>query len=163
MVWRSMLTLTPTFDGKRTIPSRAVTSLMLEMLALTPSDKVLEIGTGSATQTHALAESGAEIHSIELEPYVDTTIPIGDYIFLHHGDGRKGLPKCAPFTAIMATCGVKSIPQTWIDQLSESGRIIVPIGDVHVQKLTLFRKEQGQLVAERIGAYTRFQMLREVV
>ena len=151
-----------TFDGKRTIPSVAVTRLMLEMLALTPADKVLEIGTGSATQTHLFADTGAEIHSIELEPFIDTTIPVGDYVFLHHGDGRSGLPHQAPFSAVVATCGVRKIPQAWIDQLAEGGRMVVPVGDVHVQKLTLFRKQDGQLKAERIGAYTRFQMLREL-
>lgn len=134
---------------------------MLELLRLDASDKLMEIGTGSAYQTERFAESGAEIHTIELEPWIDTTKVIGDYVYLHSGDGLAGLPNHGPFTAIVATCGIEQIPQAWTDQLCDGGRLVVPIGDSACQKLTLFRKHGNELVPERIGAYTRFQMLRE--
>jgi protein-L-isoaspartate(D-aspartate) O-methyltransferase len=156
-----VLTVAPTFDGKRTIPSFQVTLIMLELLRLDASDKLMEIGTGSAYQTEKFRETGAEIHSIELEPWIDTTKVTGDYVYLHSGDGIKGLPSHAPFTAIVATCGIEQIPQAWTDQLGDGGRLVVPIGDSACQKLTLFRKHGGELIPERIGAYTRFQMLRE--
>lgn len=155
-----MLALVPTFDGKRTIPSVAVTTLMMSLLNLTPADKMLEIGTGSGTQTAMWASSGATIHSVELEPWIDSTKVTGDYIFLHAGDGSDGLPGEGPFTAIAACCGIEQIPRAWNEQLSEGGRLVAPIGDSGCQKLTLFRKRKGELVPERIGAYVRFQMLR---
>src|ERR1700676_4455582 len=110
LVWRRMLSLAPTFDGKRTIPSPECRALIRQMLGLGPKDKVLEIGTGSGTMTNEFAATGAEVHSIELEPLLDTTKIIGDYVFLHTGDGVRGLPASAPFTAIVATCGVEAIP-----------------------------------------------------
>ncbi len=155
-----MFAVAQTFDGKRTIPSPEVTQLMLALLELDASDVLMEIGTGSAYQTEQFAKTGAEIHTIELEPWIDTTKEIGDYVFLHSGDGAKGLPNHAPFTAIVATCGIEQIPQAWTEQLSDGGRLVVPIGDAGCQRLTKFRKHGSELIPERIAAYTRFQMLR---
>lgn len=156
-----MLALSPTFDGKRTIPSAAVTRLMAQMLELKPTDKLLEIGTGSGTQTQAWLESGAEVHSIELEPWIDSTKVTGECVFLHVGDGSEGVAPEAPFSAIAACCGVEYIPSAWTAQLVEGGRLVAPIGDSACQKLTLFRKRQGEIVPERVAAYVRFQMLRK--
>lgn len=146
-------------DG-RTIPSPQVTSLMYSMLQLGPKDKLLEIGTGSASQTQVWAKSGCEIHTIELQRVVAPDEIGLNQVYAHLGDGKLGLPQEAPFTAIVATCGVKSIPDAWQDQLAPQGRIVAPIGDAEVQRLTLFRKIDGQLVPQRIAAYTRFSMMR---
>lgn len=153
--------LSPTFDGKRTIPSQECRALIRQMLNLGPKDKVLEIGTGSGTQTSEFGATGAEVHSIELEPWVDSTKITGDYVFLHSGDGINGLPNQAPFTAIVATCGIEQIPKAWADQLGNGGRLVVPIGDVASQRLTLFRKDKSELVPVRVSAYVRFSMMRE--
>src|SRR5690242_13081207 len=120
------------------------------MLGLGPQDRVLEIGTGSGTMTSEFGATGAEVHSIELEPWVDSTKIVGDYVFLHTGDGVKGLPNVAPFTAIVVTCGVEQIPKAWIEQLAPNGRLVVPIGDSKSQRLTLFRKQGLEIVPERI-------------
>jgi len=156
-----MNTLPVTFDGRRAVPSPEVTRVMLELLELTKLDKVLEIGTGSGYQTSELAKSGAELHSIELEPWVDPTKITGECVFLHAGNGVTGLYSEAPFTAIVATCGVEQIPSAWRAQLTEGGRLVAPVGDSTVQRLTKFVKHDGSLVPVRIGAYVRFQMLRE--
>lgn len=156
-----MLALSPTFDGRRTIPSPECRALIRQMLNLGPQDKVLEIGTGSGTQTNEFAATGAEVHSIELEPWVDTTQIIGECVYLHTGDGSKGLSEYAPYTAIVATCGIEQIPRAWTDVLGEGGRLVVPIGDVSSQRLSIFRKEKGQLVPLRIAAYVRFSMMKE--
>lgn len=156
-----MLSIAPTFDGKRTIPSEAVTRVIVDLLELVPDDNLLEIGTGSGFQTGVFAGFGATVHSIELEPWIDTTKVLGDYVYLWSGDGRLGLPEQAPFTAIVATCGIEEIPKAWIEQLSDGGRLVVPIGQPESQRLTLFRKENGEMRPIRIGAYVRFQMLRE--
>jgi protein-L-isoaspartate(D-aspartate) O-methyltransferase len=156
-----MLTVSPTFDGKRTIPSPEVTRLMAELLDLRSTDKLLEIGTGSGSQTAVWAESGAEVHSIELQPWIDSTKITGECVFLYTGDGREGLAAHSPFSAIAACCGVEQIPRVWTEQLSEHGRLVAPIGDSTCQKLTLFRKRNGELIPERVGAYVKFQMLRK--
>src|SRR6266566_1653853 len=156
-----MLTLSPTFDGRRSIPSPECRALIRQLLNLGPQDKVLEIGTGSGTQTNEFAATGAEVHSVELEPWVDTTQILGDCVYLHTGDGILGLPQFAPFTVIVATCGVEEIPKTWIDQLCDGGRAVVPLGDAGSQRLILLRKQARELVPIRVGAYTRFSMMRE--
>jgi protein-L-isoaspartate(D-aspartate) O-methyltransferase len=155
-----MQTLAPTFDGRRTIPSPECRALIRQMLNLGPKDKVLEIGTGSGTQTSEFGATGAEVHSIELEPWVDSTQIVGDCVFLHTGDGIRGIPSMAPFTAIVATCGIEEIPQAWKEQLAEGGRLVVPIGDPGSQRLTLFRKEKSELIPVRIAAYCRFSMMK---
>lgn len=156
-----MLSIAPTFDGRRTIPSPECRALIRQMLNLGPQDKVLEIGTGSGTQTSEFGATGAEIHSIELEPWVDSTQIVGDCVFLHTGDGINGIPNQAPFTAIIATCGVEQIPRAWEEELGDGGRLIVPIGDSASQRLTLFQKKDGELRPVRICAYTRFSMMKE--
>lgn len=157
-----MLNLAPSFDGRRTIPSPECRALIRQMLNLGPQDKVLEIGTGSGTQTSEFGATGAEVHSIELEPWVDPAVITGECVFLHTGDGINGLPSFAPFTAIIATCGVTEIPKAWVDQLAEEGRLIAPIGDARSQRLTMFtRCHGGELVPQRVAAYVRFSMMKE--
>lgn len=155
------IVLSPTFDGRRAIPSPEIRSIILELLQLKPNDKVLEIGTGSGTMTSEFGSTGAEVHSIELEPWVDPTQVTGEYVFLHSGDGQQGIPNQAPFTAIVATCGVEGIPKAWNDQLADNGRLIAPVGDATSQRLVFFRKVQRELLPLRVAAYVRFQMLRE--
>lgn len=154
--------LAATFDGKRAIPSPEVTRLMLGLLNLDSGDKVLEIGTGSGSQTEQLANTGAEVHSIELEPWVDAVDLDGKTnIYLHAGNGFVGLESEAPFSAIMATCGVESVPPSWTAQLKDNGLLVVPIGDQFVQRLTLFVKQGMELVPVMVAAYVRFQMMKE--
>lgn len=149
------------FDGRRTVPSVRVRALIVELLQLTESDKVLEIGTGSGTQTHDFGSTGAMVHSIELEPWIDTSKIIGDCVYLHAGNGIAGLPECAPFSAIVATCGIEQIPDTWRDQLGDGGRLVVPIGEQSGQRLVLFRKHGSELIPEKVAAYVRFSMMKE--
>lgn len=156
-----MLAIAPTFDGRRTIPSPECRALIRQMLNLGPKDKVLEIGTGSGTQTNEFAATGAEVHSIELEPWVDTTQIVGDCVYLHTGDGVKGLPEFAPFTAIVCTCGINQIPDAWPPQLSERGRVVAPIGDSSSQRLTLLHKRGEDLLPIKVLAYVRFSMMKE--
>jgi protein-L-isoaspartate(D-aspartate) O-methyltransferase len=148
-------------DG-RTVPSPEVTAIMYQMLQLTPTDKLLEIGTGSASQTAEWAKAGCEIHTVEVKPVVDPE-RMGnmglDQVYAHMGDGKKGLPHEGPFTAIVATCGVESIPVAWKDQLAEGGRMVAPLGNSEVQKLTLLIKVRGYLIPQRVAAYTRFSMM----
>jgi len=148
-------------DGEVTaIPSRRVTELMLELLDLKRGQKLLEIGTGSYNQTAAWAQTGAEVHTIELraERYADY---LGDSVYFHSGDGARGLPGEPPFDAIVVTCGVETIPPAWKEQLKEGGRLVVPFGRPECQKLTLFMKKNGILGACKIAGYVRFQMMRE--
>lgn len=131
------------------------------MLNLGPKDKVLEIGTGSGTMTNEFAATGAEVHSIELEPWVDSSQIIGECVYLHTGNGKTGLPNHAPFSAIVATCGIEGIPQAWKEQLKPGGKLVVPIGDSKSQRLVVFERHGDDLLPIRVAAYVRFSMMKE--
>lgn len=139
-----------------------MTQIMAQMLRLTPADKLLEIGTGSSTQTAEWAKSGCEVHTIELKPVTEPwQVNVGkEQVYAHLGDGKLGLPQEAPFSAIVATCGIESIPDAWKDQLQPLGRMVVPIGTSSCQRLTLFEKdEEGAFRPQRIAGYVRFSMI----
>ena len=136
---------------------------MGQMLKLTHEDKLLEIGTGSASQTVEWAKSGCEVHTIELQPVTEPwrVFTGKDQVYAHIGNGKFGLPQEAPFSAIVATCGVESIPDAWTDQLKPLGRLVVPLGNSSCQRLTLFEKdEDGRFIPQRIAGYVRFSMMR---
>jgi protein-L-isoaspartate(D-aspartate) O-methyltransferase len=140
----------PIGDGQ-TISQPYVVALMLESLRLTPSDKVLEIGTGSGYATALLAELAAQVFSIERHPTLAenarTLLATLGYtnarVFI--GDGTLGVPSLAPFDAILVSAASPALPSALLDQLNDSGRMIIPVGSADSQQLQLIRKVNGEL------------------
>jgi protein-L-isoaspartate(D-aspartate) O-methyltransferase len=153
-----MITQAPHYAGRIAIPSPEVTTLMLEALDVKPADNVLEIGTGSGYQTFRLHATGAKVSSIELRPQF---LPVDEFngVSLRVGDGTKGLPENSPYSVILAGCGVQDIPDAWVEQLAEGGRLCCPVGDATVQRLVLFVKEGYGLRPIKTLAYVRFMMM----
>jgi protein-L-isoaspartate(D-aspartate) O-methyltransferase len=116
-----------------------------------PSDRVLEIGSGSGYQAAILAELVADVYTIDIvEPLAQTaeaTLQRLGYKNAHVkvGDGYKGWPEEAPFDAIIVTCAPEKVPQPLIDQLKDGGRMVIPAGERFAQQLYLFEKKNGQL------------------
>ena len=78
------------------------------------------------------------------------------------GDGYEGWPEYAPFDAIMVTAAPETIPQALVEQLSEGGRIIVPVGGTWgIQSLTIGTKENGMLVTREVMSVRFVPMVRE--
>ena len=135
----------------QTISQPYVVAFMTEQLRLKPSDRVLEVGTGSGYQVAILAELVSEIYSIEIvEPLAknaEATLQRLGYknVHLKIGDGYKGWPETAPFDAIIVTCAPDKVPQPLVDQLKDDGRMVIPVGDRFAQQLYLLEKKNGQL------------------
>jgi protein-L-isoaspartate(D-aspartate) O-methyltransferase len=133
-----------------------VVAFMTEKIEPQPTDRVLEIGTGSGYQAAVLAELTAQVYTIEiiddLAKRAASTLQRLGYtnVYSRTGDGYKGWPEAAPFDAIIVTCSPQEVPQPLIDQLKEGGRLIVPLGSYSRQELVLFRKHDGRLDSQRV-------------
>lgn len=134
----------------QTISQPYVVALMLECLQLQPTDKVLEVGTGSGYVTALLAELTARVFSIErhavLAEKASQVLAGLGYINLQvvTGDGSKGLPEQAPFDAILVSAAAAELPAALLDQLGAGGRMVVPVGSPNSQQLEFVRKIDGR-------------------
>lgn len=140
----------------QTISQPYIVALSTEALALSPEDKVLEVGTGSGYQTAVLAELAKEVFTVERIPELSWEAQerlrrLG-YKNVHFrvGDGTKGWPEEAPFPAILVTAAAPRVPPSLLEQLSEGGRLVIPVGGRFQQDLWLVRKRRGKPVYEHL-------------
>lgn len=136
---------------KQTISPPFIVAYMTEVLDPQPTDRVLEIGTGSGYQAAVLSSLVKEVYSIEIvEPLGKRTAALlerlnYDNVFTRIGDGYLGWPEKAPFDKIIVTCSPEDVPKPLVDQLKEGGRMIIPLGERYQQVFYLFEKEGGKL------------------
>jgi protein-L-isoaspartate(D-aspartate) O-methyltransferase len=157
----------PIGEGQ-TISQPYVVALMTEALRLRPSDRVLEIGTGSGYQAAVLAEIVKEVYTVEIRKNLaeaaDQRLKDLGYknIEVKFGDGYFGWEEQAPFDAIIVTASANHIPPPLIKQLKEGGRLILPLGStIFHQTLTLATKEKGELRMEQMGGVIFVPMIGE--
>jgi len=135
----------------QTISQPYIVALMSETLEPRPSDRILEIGTGSGYQAAVLSGLVQEVFTIEIvEPLASRAAAdlqrIGcRNVVVRFGDGSQGWPEAAPFDGVIVTCAPDDVPQPLIEQLKDGGRMIIPIGPIEHQELVLLRKEGGRL------------------
>lgn len=140
----------------QTISQPYVVAFMTEQLDPRPSDRVLEVGTGSGYQAAVLSRLVKEVYSIEIvAPLAERAKTVlsrlgYDNIKLRQGDGYQGWPEAAPFDAVIVTCAPDHVPQPLIDQLRDGGRMIIPVGPAEDQNLYLLRKRGDHLERESV-------------
>ncbi len=154
----------------QTISQPYIVALMTQLLELTGSEKVLEIGTGSGYQAAVLAEIVDEVYTIEI--YTSLSLKaqellcrLGyDNIHFKIGDGYYGWEEEAPFDAIIVTCAPDHVPPPLLEQLHPGyGRMVIPVGGIWmVQTLMKIRMEEGMRLSEGIIGVRFVPMLSQV-
>lgn len=136
----------------QTISSPFIVAFMTESLDPKPTDRVLEIGTGSGYQAAVLSPLVDDVYTIEIvKPLGENAERVlerlnYDNVHTRIGDGFKGWPEAAPFDKIIVTCSPENVPEPLKDQLAEGGLMVIPVGERHQQSMMLYKKERGRLV-----------------
>jgi protein-L-isoaspartate(D-aspartate) O-methyltransferase len=133
----------------QTISQPYIVALMTQLLDLSGTESVLEIGTGCGYQTAILAELAATVHTVEIVPALaararDLLHSLGyGNIRFREGDGSAGWPEAAPFDRIMVTAAPRKFPDPLRDQLAMGGCVVVPVGTRRQQLLRVVRTPDG--------------------
>jgi protein-L-isoaspartate(D-aspartate) O-methyltransferase len=149
----------------QTISQPFIVAFMTEQLDPKPTDRVLEIGTGSGYQAAVLSRLVAEVYTIEIiEPLAkraEADLKRLGYnnVKVLAGDGYQGWPEHAPFDAIIVTCAPDRVPQPLVGQLRDGGRMIIPVGPSDNQQLYLLQK-LGTKVEQQAILPVRFVPMR---
>jgi len=140
----------------QTISQPYVVARMLELAGLSGGERVLEIGTGSGFLTALLARLCHQVFSIErIEILARQARRVLDSLNLYNvnimvGDGTLGWNKYRPYDAVLVSAAGLEIPPVLLDQLSEQGRMVLPLGDSEHQEMVLVRKNATGVMREKI-------------
>jgi protein-L-isoaspartate(D-aspartate) O-methyltransferase len=147
----------PTVEGQ-TISQPFIVAHMLQLAALEPQHRVLEIGTGSGYQTALLARLVDRVFSVErvatllraARRCLDA-LGIGN-VALRHGDGSLGWQEFAPYARVLVTAAAPRVPQALLDQLERRGVLVIPVGGPRLQWMEVWRRgDNGQWSHTRAG------------
>jgi protein-L-isoaspartate(D-aspartate) O-methyltransferase len=142
----------------QTISQPFIVAYMIQLLALTGTERVLEVGTGSGYQAAILARLAQEVHTVELIPELaeraDRTLRrLGvTNVFIHLGDGSQGWSESAPYDVIIVSAAAPHVPKSLLAQLADHGRMILPVAENGVQDLQLWWREGDQFTHETLLA-----------
>lgn len=156
----------PIGEGQ-TISQPYTVAYQTQLLEVSPHQKILEIGTGSAYQAMVLAEMGASVFTIERQRNLfelnKKFVLRSRYpsIKFFYGDGFEGLPTFAPFDKIIITAAAPFIPPKLIDQLKTGGKMVIPLDEDGKQKMMRITKnEDGSLDEETFSDFSFVPMLK---
>lgn len=140
----------------QTASQPSLQALFLERLDLKPTDRVLEVGTGSGYQTAVLAHLVEHVYSIDRVPELTSRARAAldalrvPNVALLTGDGTVGWSRYAPYDAILVAAAAPDTPSALVTQLADHGRMLIPLGDRDTQQLTLVRKQGDRVETEVI-------------
>jgi protein-L-isoaspartate(D-aspartate) O-methyltransferase len=141
----------------QTISQPYMVARICEALGLVGDERVLDVGTGSGYQAAVLAELADEVLTIERIPELAAqaraNLDAAGYqrVHVHVGDGTVGLPEQAPFGAIAVAAAAPEFPPALYDQLEPRGRLVVPVGGRHGQRLeVVIKSPEGPAVVHSV-------------
>ena len=149
----------------KTISQPLIGALMIDLLAPQPGDSILEVGTGLGYQAAVLAELTSRVWSVEIveEFAAAAEARLKELGFtnvaIRVGDGSRGWPEHAPFDKILVTAAATQVPELLLEQLKPGGLMVIPLGPMEAQKLTLLRKKTGSQIEARAVLPVRFTQL----
>jgi protein-L-isoaspartate(D-aspartate) O-methyltransferase len=138
----------------QTISQPYIVALMTQALRLIPTSRVLEIGTGSGYQAAVLASITPHVWSVETLAELtgaarERLHGLGYPVAVKAGDGRLGWPEHAPYDGIIVTAAAPEVPPPLVAQLTDTGRLVIPVGETSWnQTLWLIKKTAGRLARE---------------
>lgn len=144
-------------ENGQTISQPYIVAKMTELLDVQPTDKVLEIGTGSGYQAAVLCMLAGKVVTIERHFELAKTARARleaaglTNVIVKHGDGTIGWSTHAPYDKILITASAPHLPKTLSNQLKEGGRMIFPMGEGREQKLVVADKRGGELELQEVG------------
>lgn len=143
----------------QTISQPFIVAYMTEQLSLKPTDKVLEIGTGSGFQAAVLAQLAAEVYTTEIySKFTQSSRKVLNRLGFKNikykiGDGKLGWPEMAPFDKIIITAVAWEIPTQLVEQLKVGGKMILPLEENNrEQYLILLKKLANKTELKRLLA-----------
>jgi len=152
---------------EQTISQPYTVAYQTQLLDLKTTDRVLEIGTGSAYQAVILASIAYEVFSIERQKKLYERnlhfryLRAFDNLYFFYGDGFEGLPEFAPFDKILITAAAPYIPEKLTAQLKWDGKMVLPLGKEKPQKMTVITKQENdELTEESFNMFSFVPMLK---
>ena len=148
----------------KTLSQPFIGAAMVDLLAVEPEQRILEIGTGLGYQAALMTEMGARVWSVEIvEEFAEAAAArfaaLGHDIAVRVGDGTRGWAEHAPFDAVLVTAAAAAPPDALVEQLRPGGRMVIPLGGKDVQQLTLVTKQADDTLATREIMPVRFTRL----
>lgn len=138
----------PTAEGQ-TISQPWIVARMLELLAVAPGDRVLEIGTGSGYQTALVARLAAQVFTVERVASLSRAaqarldgLGVRNVAF-RHGDGTLGWQEFSPYARVLVSAAAPRVPEALRAQLDEGGVLVIPVGGPHLQHLEVWHRLPG--------------------
>lgn len=142
----------------QTISQPYIVALMTEALELRPTDRVLEVGTGSGYAAAVLGRIAGTVWTVERHRVLAEEAAAHlhalrvDDVHVVVGDGTLGWPDEAPYDAIVVTAGGPTVPKALRYQLADGGRLVMPVGEWGSQELVRLRRSGAELTEEALGA-----------
>jgi len=148
----------------KTLSQPFIGAAMIDLLAIEPGQRILEIGTGLGYQAALMTEMGAAVWTVEIvEEFAEAAgalfEALGADVAVRAGDGKRGWAEHAPFDAVLVTAAAAAPPEALAEQLALGGRMVIPLGGGDVQQLTLVTKQADNKLALREIMPVRFTQL----